>query len=217
MKRLRILFADDHAVVRRGLKSLVEAQPGLKVVAEAANGVEAVKKAVRLKPDVAILDINMPSMNGLEAARRIRAVLPKTEVLILTVHDSAQIVDEVLESGARGWVLKSEAEEDLVQAIHALGEHKAHFSSGVAAVIAETRRSLARGAGGREEPERLTRRERQVLRLLAHGKVNKEVAAALNISKKTAEVHRAHIMSKLKLHSIVELTRYAIRMGLAEP
>ena len=215
-KKIRVLFADDHAVLRRGIRNLVDEQPDMQVVAEAKDGEEAVSMALRAKPDIAILDINMPRMNGLEAARRILATLPKTEILILTVHHSDQIVGEVLESGAHGCVLKSEAEEDLVKTIRSLSQHKTSFSPDFARAIADTHyRAAARGHMA--APTRLlTPRERQVLQLLAQGLANKEVAEYLNISKKTAEVHRTNIMRKLEVHSLAELVRYAIRNKLVE-
>jgi DNA-binding NarL/FixJ family response regulator len=188
----------------------------MKIVSEAANGEEAVSEALRTKPDVAILDINMPRMNGLKAARRILAAMPKTEILILTIHHSEQIVEEVLESGAHGCVLKSEAEGVLVESIRSLSRHKPLFSPDVSLVIAETRRRPGAGAGRRSPQYFLTRRERQVLQLLGQGNSNKQVAALLNISQKTAEVHRTNIMRKLDVHSIAELVRYAIRNNLVE-
>ena len=215
MKKIRILFADDHAVLRRGIPNLVDEQPDMKVVAEATNGEEAVSVALRTKPDVAILDINMPRMNGLDAARRILSALPKTEILILTVHHSAQIVEEVLESGAHGCVLKSEAEEDLIDTIRSLSRHQARFSPDVSQMIAETHRRPA-AAHVRAPKRLLTPRERQVVQLLVQGNSNKQVASILNISKKTAEVHRTNIMRKLEVHSLTEVVRYAIRNKLIE-
>jgi DNA-binding NarL/FixJ family response regulator len=188
----------------------------MQVVAEAANGEEALSMALRAKPDVAILDINMPRMNGLEAARRILEALPKTEILILTIHRSDQIVDEVLESGAHGCVLKSEAEEDLVETIRALSKHKTSFSPDFARAIADTHYRSG-SLGHMTAPKRLlTPREREVLQLLAQGLSNKEVADFLNISKKTAEVHRTNIMRKLEVHSLAEMVRYAIRNKMVE-
>jgi DNA-binding NarL/FixJ family response regulator len=216
VKKIRVLFADDHAVLRRGIRSLVDEQSDMKVVAEAANGEEAVSMALRTRPDVAILDINMPRMNGLEAARRILDALPKTEILILTIHHSDQVVDEVLESGAHGCVLKSEAEEELVETIRSLSRHKTFFSPDFARAIADTHRRSA-AAGHVKAPKRLlTPREREVLQLLAQGNSNKQVADFLNISKKTAEVHRTNIMRKLEVHSLAEMVRYAIRNKLVE-
>lgn len=215
-REIRVLFADDHAVLRRGIRNLVDEQADMRVVAEAKDGEEAVAMALRRKPDVAILDINMPRMNGLEAARRILEALPKTEVLILTIHHSDQIVDEVLESGAHGCVLKSEAEEDLVETIRSLSRHKTSFSPDFARAIADTHRQSAAGARVKAPKRLLTPREREVLQLLAQGHSNKQVADFLNISKKTAEVHRTNIMRKMEVHSLAELVRYAIRNKLVE-
>lgn len=216
MKKIRVLFADDHAVLRRGIRNLVDEQKDMSVVAEASNGAEALAMAQRAKPDVAILDISMPRMSGLEAARRILGVLPKTEILILTVYHSDQIVEEVLESGAHGCVLKSEAEEELVKTIRSLSHHKASFSPDFARAIADARRRRVSVAHVKTPKRILTLREREVLRLLAQGHSNKEVAAFLGISRKTAEVHRTNIMRKLEVHSFAELVRYAIRNKLVE-
>jgi DNA-binding NarL/FixJ family response regulator len=216
MKKIRVLFADDHAVLRRGIRNLVDEQPDMTIVAEASNGAEAVAMALRAKPDVAILDISMPRMNGLEAARRILAALPKTEILILTVHRSDQIVEEVLESGAHGCVLKSEAEEELVKTIRSLKRHKASFSPDFARAIADARHRPVSVVHVKTPKRLLSPRESEVLRLLAQGHSNKEVAAFLGISKKTAEVHRTNIMRKLEVHSFAELVRYAVRHKLVE-
>jgi DNA-binding NarL/FixJ family response regulator len=202
--------------LRRGIRNLVDEQPDMQVVAEAKDGEEAVSMALRAKPDIAILDISMPRMNGLEAARRILATLPKTEILILTVHHSGQIVGEVLESGAHGCVLKSEAEEDLVNTIRSLSQHKTSFSPDFARAVADTHYRAAASSHMAAPKLLLTPRERQVLQLLAQGLANKEVAEYLNISKKTAEVHRTNIMRKLEIHSLAELVRYAIRNKLVE-
>jgi DNA-binding NarL/FixJ family response regulator len=202
--------------LRRGIRNLVDEQPDMQVVAEAKDGEEAVSMALRAKPDIAILDISMPRMNGLEAARRILATLPKTEILILTVHHSGQIVGEVLESGAHGCVLKSEAEEDLVNTIRSLSQHKTSFSPDFARAVADTHYRAAVSSHMAAPKLLLTPRERQVLQLLAQGLANKEVAEYLNISKKTAEVHRTNIMRKLEIHSLAELVRYAIRNKLVE-
>ena len=216
MKKIRVLFADDHAVLRRGIRNLVDEQPDMTIVAEASNGAEAVAMALRAKPDVAILDISMPRMNGLEAARHILTALPKTEILILTVHRSDQIVEEVLESGAHGCVLKSEAEEELVGTIRSLSRHEASFSPDFARAIADARRRPVSVNQGKTPRRLLTPRESEVLRLLTQGHSNKEVAAFLGISKKTAEVHRTNIMRKLEVHSFAELVRYAVRHKLVE-
>jgi DNA-binding NarL/FixJ family response regulator len=212
------LLADDHEVVRRGLQTLLEAQPGWKVVGEAATGREAAEKAKLLTPDVVVLDIGMPEMNGLEAARRILETTSRVEILILTMHESEEVVREVLEAGARGYVLKSDAGRDLVAAIDALSQHKTFFTSRVAELVLQSYLEH-RGAQGEEveaRVPRLTAREREVIQLLAEGKTNKEVAAMLDVSVKTVETHRANIMHKLALPSFSELVRYAIRNKIIE-
>lgn len=219
MTTVRILVADDHEIVRQGLRALLEAQPGWQVVAEAVDGREALDKAKRLHPDVVVLDVSMPNLNGLEATRQIRKALPQTEVLILTMHDSEQLVREVLEAGARGYVLKSDAGRELVTAVESVRQSKPHFTSRVSEIVLDGYLN----AGGRAEvysaprTVRLSPREREIVQLLAEGKSNKEVAAALHISVKTAETHRTNLMRKLDLHSISELVRYAIRNKMVEP
>lgn len=207
MTALRILIADDHSVVRAGLRSLLESHPGWEVCAEAADGREAVDKAAKLKPHVAVLDIGMPLLNGVDATRRIRKSSPHTEVLILTMHESEDLVQQVSEAGARGYILKDDADRVLIAAVDAVRNHKPYFS---------TRVSPATGSDDSPEPHkssrsRLTPREREILQLLAEGKSNKEVASLLGISVNTAEAHRANIMIKLDFHSITELVVYAVR------
>jgi RNA polymerase sigma factor (sigma-70 family) len=204
---VRILVADDHGVVRRGLRALLESRRGWKICGEAANGREAVERARRLKPDVAILDIGMPGLNGVEATRQIRKVSPKTEILILSAHGSEKLALEVLEAGARGYVVKEEADESLMVAVDALLRHVPFLTARIAKLMAREKRSvLSKAPKGR-----LTPREREIAQLLAEGKTNKEVAAVLGISAKTVETHRANIMLKLSLHSITDLVHYAIR------
>jgi len=205
---LRILVADDHHVVRTGLRALLESKTGWQVCAEASNGREAVEKARELQPDVAVLDIGMPLLNGVEATRQIHKLSPETEVLILTMHDSELLVKEVLEAGARGYILKDDADRNLIAAVDALRRHKPYLSSRVS----EAAQSAGGGSeGDRSSRSRLTPRQREILQLLAEGKSNKEVAGVLGISVKTAETHRANIMLKLNFHSITELVRYAVR------
>jgi DNA-binding NarL/FixJ family response regulator len=208
MSTFRILIADDHAVVRAGLRALLESRPGWEVSAEAADGRDAVEKACKLKPQVAILDIGMPLLNGVEAARRIHKASPQTEILILTMHESDDLVQQVVDAGARGYILKDDADRVLLAAVDALRQHKPYFSTRVAA----TRNSDDSAAEpSRSSRSRLTPREREILQLLAEGKSNKEVATLLGISVNTAEAHRANIMLKLDLHSVTELVHYAIR------
>jgi len=211
---LRILLADDHEVVRRGVRVLLEAHSGWQVCAEAVEGREAVAKAGRLLPDVVILDIGMPLLNGLEAARQIRRTSPQCEVLILTMHESEQLIREVLASGARGYVLKTDAGRNLVNAVEALSRHKTFFTSSVAEFLLQ---DFLDGRGSPPEPSSLTQREREAIQLLAEGKGNKEVANILGISVRTAETHRTNIMRKLGCHSFSDLVRYAIRNSIIAP
>jgi DNA-binding NarL/FixJ family response regulator len=214
---VHILLADDHALMRRGTRELLELQPGWKVVGEAANGREALEKAKSLKPDVAILDISMPELNGLEATREILKAVPKTEVLILSLHESDRLVHKVLEAGASGYVLKSDAEATLVEAVEAVRQHRAFFTSKVASVVLHAYRKGGKSPGsGKHARPILTPRERQIVQLLAESKSNKEVASALNISLHTVTTHRANIMRKLQVHSVSELVRYAIRNQMVE-
>lgn len=211
---VRILVADDHHVVRTGLRSLLESKSDWEVCGEAANGREAVEKAAKLKPDVAVLDIAMPLLNGVEATRQILKVSPKTAILILTMHDSDSLIQEVLGAGALGYVLKDDADRNLIAAVDSLSRHKSYLSSRVtdAAAIAG---SQAGGGSTEKLPRgRLTPREREILQLLAEGKSNKEIAVVLGISVKTAETHRANIMLKLNIHSIADLVRYAVRNNI---
>lgn len=215
----RILIADDHEIVRRGLRSIVEGQGDLEITGEALTGREAIEQVRRLKPDLVIMDIGMPELNGLDATRHILKEFPSTEVLILTMHESEQLIREVLDVGARGYMLKSDAGRDLVAAIESLRRHKPFFTSKVSEMVLT---GFLRGSGNSDEPEdalrlRLTAREREIVQLLAEGKSNKEVATKLNISVKTAETHRARIMAKLGLRSIGELVRYAVRNRIVEP
>lgn len=216
--KTRILIADDHEIVRRGLRALIESQANWEVVAEAVTGREAVELAKQFNPQVAVLDVSMPEMNGLEAARQILKALPQTEVLILTMHDSEQVVREVLDSGARGYVLKSDAGRDLISAVEALRQRRPFFSSRVSEMLLQNYRGRQeRPVAGGPPRSRLTAREREIVQLLAEGKTNKEVASSLNISIKTAETHRTNIMNKLDLHSVTELVRYAVRNNMVEP
>ncbi len=216
MSQVRILVADDHEVVRRGVCALLEGHAGFQVCDEAVDGREAVEKAKRSLPDVVILDIGMPGLNGFDAARQIRTVSPDSEVLILTMHESEQVIREVLAAGARGYVLKSDAGRDLIAAVEALSRHKTFFTSRVAEMV------LQKYLEGnpelvKSEATSLTPREREVVQLVAEGRTNKEVATTLNISVKTAETHRTNIMRKLDCHSLSELVRYAIRHKIIDP
>lgn len=214
---LRILVADDHDIIRRGLKSLLTAKPGWEVCAEARNGREAVSLAEEHKPDVVVMDVSMPELNGLEAVRRIRKSLPKTEVVVLTLHFSDQLVHDIVEAGAKGYIMKSDADRDLVTAVEALSVRRTFFTPKAGEMVLNgfKKRDLA-PTGEQEFRNRLTMREREIVQLLAEGKSSKEVAVALGISVKTAETHRANVMRKLELHSVSELVRYAVKNQIIE-
>ncbi|MGB6874877.1 MAG: response regulator transcription factor [Candidatus Acidiferrales bacterium] len=215
MSVLKILVADDHDLMRRGLRDILTAHPGWTVCGEAHTGVEAVAKAKALKPDIAILDINMPELSGLEAAKQIRATLPKTELLVLSVHYSDQLVRDIVDSGIRGYMIKSDADKDLLTAVEALANHQPYFTAAAIDVIGHglfNRRS----SEPNEMKDRLTSREREVVRLIAEGKSSKDVGAVLDMSVKTVETHRANVMRKLQVHSVSELVRYAIRNQIVE-
>jgi DNA-binding NarL/FixJ family response regulator len=210
--------ADDHDVVRKGVRTLLEEQPGWEVVAEASSGREAVDKAKLVQPDVTILDLGMPELNGLEAAREILKTV-STKVLILTMYDSEALIRQTLEVGAQGYLLKSDAGQDLVSAVDALSRNKTFFTPKVAQMVFEGylgRQSKENEDDNRKHELRLTARQKQILQLLAEGKSSKELAVALNISVKTAETHRANIMRRLDCHSVTELVRYAIRNHIIE-
>jgi len=217
MRQVRILVADDHSIVRRGVRVLLETHPGWKVCGEAATGAEAVAQVKRLKPEVAVVDITMPDLNGFEATRQIREAAPRTEVLILTMHESEQTLRGVLDAGARGYVLKSDLDLSLVAAIESLLRHKPFFSSRVSEMVLEGYlKGDVQPRRAATAPAPLTPRQREIVRLLAEGKTNKEVAAALGISVKTVETHRTNIMRKLQLRAFSDLVRYAVRHKLVE-
>jgi DNA-binding NarL/FixJ family response regulator len=209
--RIRNLLADDHMMVRQGIRALLEKE-GFEVVAEAMDGRDAVRLAEKLKPDVAVLDIAMPLLNGIDAAREIRRVSPRTKTTLLTVHEENQYVVEALRAGVTGYVVKTKAAEDLVKAIREVSLGAVYMSPGVS-------RQAVRAYLDGSEPSTngLTPREREVLQLVAEGKTTKEVAAVLGISVKTAESHRSRIMEKLDIHETASLVRYAIRLGVIQP
>jgi DNA-binding NarL/FixJ family response regulator len=217
---LRILIADDHEVARRGIRSLLESRPGWEVCAEAKDGRDAVDLAAKTKPDLVLLDIGMPNLNGLEAARQILATNPNVAILILTMHDSDHVIREVLRAGARGFLLKSDAGRDLVAAVDALQSQRTFFTTRVSQMVLDG--FLSRDGQQPEVEETclnsevLTSREREVIQLLAEGRTSKEVAVTLNLSVKTAETHRTNLMRKLGLHSVADLTRYAVRNGIVQ-
>lgn len=217
---LRILIADDHEVARRGIRSLLENHPGWEVCAEAKDGRDAVELATTTKPEVVLLDIGMPNLNGLEAARQISAMLPGAGILILTMHDSDSMVRDVLRAGARGFLLKSDAGRDLVAAVEAVQRQRTFFTTRVSQMVLDGFLDRERRNTTTEmddnEPDLLTSREREVIQLLAEGRTSKEVAVTLNLSVKTAETHRTNLMRKLGLHSVADLTRYAVRNGIVQ-
>ncbi|HYP59492.1 MAG TPA: response regulator transcription factor [Thermomicrobiales bacterium] len=213
---IRILLADDHEIVRRGLREVLETHPDWEVCAEAENGREAVERAREHRPDVAVLDLSLPELNGLEVTRRIRRESPNTEVLVFTVHDSEELVFEALSVGARGYVLKSDGASNLIDAVEALSIHRPFFNPEVMQTIVQGYvRDRGESPAGQSAANELTPRERQVIQLLAEGRGNQEIAELLHISVKTVETHRAAIMRKFGFRSIVDLVRYAIREGIA--
>lgn len=210
MEKLRILLADDHEIVRHGVRMLIEQEPGWEVCGEAGDGRRAVALAEELTPDVVVLDMGMPELNGLEAARQIKRALPRTEVLIFTGDESEELIHAVFETGARSYILKSDVSQHLVAAIRALGAHKHYFTTRISEVVFARYLDGTPGAGPAKS-EGLTPREREIVQLLAEGSSNKEVGVALGISIKTVETHRATTMRKLRLDSFADLVRYAIR------
>ncbi len=215
MSGLRILIADDHEVARQGIRALLESHPGWEVCAEAKDGREAVELATNSQPDIALLDIGMPNLNGLDAARQILAMSPAIRILILTMHDAEQVVREVLAAGARGFVLKSDAARDLVAAVDALQHRRTFFTTRVTQMVLNGYLHQEKESQPSAKTV-LTPREREVIQLLAEGKTSKEVAVALKLSVKTAETHRTNLMRKLDLHSVADLTLYAIRNGIVQ-
>lgn len=215
MSVLKILLADDHEMVRRGLRSVLEAHAGWEVCGEARDGREAVDMATAMQPDIVILDITMPELNGLDAAKQIKEASPKSEILIMTMHSSERFVREVLAAGARGYLVKSDAGRVLEEAVDTLRQHRPFFSAAISEIVLEAYLHPER-SGGEVDGVQLTAREREALQLIAEGKSNKEVADVLGISVRTVETHRLHLMRKLKVRSASELTRYAIRNRIIE-
>jgi DNA-binding NarL/FixJ family response regulator len=211
MKRIRILLADDHAVVRQGFKMILAEQPDMEIAGEAANGREAVELAEKIKPDVVVMDVAMPELNGIEATRRLAASAPHTRVLALSMHKDSVYVREILRAGARGYLLKDSPAQDMLAAVRAVAGGEGYISPAVSsAVLDDYRKHVTNPI------DLLTSREREVLQMLAEGKTNKEIAAVLNLSVYTVEAHRGRIMEKLNVHSINELVRFAVRNGLID-
>lgn len=211
VKKTRILLVDDHSVVRRGFRLILEAQADLEVVGEASNGREAVELGESLHPDVAVMDVSMPDLNGIEATRRLADVSPRTRVLALSMHKDAVYVREILRAGARGYLLKDSNDSDLLAAVRAVSKGEGFLSPGIAdAVLNDYRRHVS------DPIDLLSTREREVLQMIAEGKTNKEIANSLNLSVYTVEAHRGRVMEKLNLHSTGELVRFAVRKGLID-
>ncbi|HYK62693.1 MAG TPA: response regulator transcription factor [Bryobacteraceae bacterium] len=208
---IRILLADDHALVRQGFRMILEAQPDMEIVGQAGNGREAVELASKLHPDVTVMDVAMPELNGIEATRRITTVSPRTRVLALSMHKDSMYVREILRAGARGYLLKDSGDADLVAAVRAVAKGDGYISPSVSgAVLSDYRRHVT------DPLDLLTSREREVLQMIAEGKTNKEIATSLSLSVYTVEAHRGRVMEKLNLHSTGELVRFALRNGLID-
>jgi DNA-binding NarL/FixJ family response regulator len=211
MKKIRIVLADDHSVVRQGFRRILEAQSDMEIVGEASNGREALEQAAQLTPDVVVMDVAMPELNGIEATRRMKEATPHSRVLALSMHKDSVYVREILRAGARGYLLKDAVDEDLIAAVRAVSRGEGYLSPGVAdAVLTDYRQHVT------DPIDLLTTREREVLQLIAEGKTNKEIATLLNLSVYTVDAHRGRIMEKLNLHSTGELVRFAIRKGLVD-
>lgn len=214
MNTIRILLADDHTVIRNGLRVLLERQPGFEVVGEASHGREAVEMARSLNPNVAVVDVAMPILNGIEAARQISAEFPSIAIVVLSMHSDESYVLRALKAGARGYLLKDSGENELIAAIRAVRDGKAYFSPAISKLLVEDYMRQLQHRGAEDSYELLTTREREILQLLAEGRTNKEVATLLNLSLYTVETHRGNLLQKLNLHSIPELILYAVRKGI---
>jgi len=210
-KKIRILLADDHSVVRQGFRLILSSQPDIEVIGEACNGREAVELAAQLQPDVVVMDVAMPELNGIEATRRIGEAASRTRVLALSMHKEAVYVREILRAGARGYLLKDSIDNDLISAVRSVARGDGYISPAVSdAVLTDYRRHVT------DPIDLLTSREREVLQMIAEGKTNKEIAVSLNLSVYTVEAHRGRVMEKLNLHSTGELVRFAVRNGLID-
>ena len=211
---VRVLLAEDHTIVRKGLRSLLDSEAGIEVIGEAEDGREAIEKVGQLHPDVVLMDITMPGLNGLEATRQIKKRFPEVKVVILTMHATEEYVFQILRAGASGYVVKQAAPTELLSAIHAACRGESFLSPAISRTVIEEYIRQAEAMAGEDSYDQLTPREREVLQLIAEGHSNREVAELLHISVKTVETHRAHLMNKLDIHSTAELTQYAIRKGV---
>jgi two-component system response regulator NreC len=214
MRKIRVLLADDHTIVRKGLRSLLDGEAEIEVVGEAEDGREALEKAQQLLPDVVLMDITMPALNGLEATRQIKKLFPKMKVLILTMHATEEYILQILRAGASGYVVKQAAPTELVSAIRAVYRGDSFLSPSISRKVIEEYIRQTEAMVEENSYDRLTDREREVLQLIAEGCSSREIAERLHISEKTVRAHRAHLMDKLDIHSIAELTQYAIRKGV---
>src|SRR5215467_5682665 len=214
MRKTRILLADDHQLMRSGLRLVIEQQPDLTIVGEAADGREAVALAKSVRPDVAVMDISMPNLNGIEAAHQIIQSQPDIAVIVLSMHTDESYVLRALKAGAKGYLLKDSAEADLIAAVRAVARGKSFFSPAVSKVLLDDYMRKLKRSGADDAYDLLTPREREILQLVAEGKSNKEVANLLNLSVYTVETHRSNVMQKLNLKGIPELTLYAVRKGI---
>ncbi|MBS4027422.1 MAG: response regulator transcription factor [Ignavibacteriales bacterium] len=214
MQKIKVLLADDHEIVRQGLRSLMEQTNDIEVVAEAEDGKEAVAKAAQFLPDVVVMDIGMPTLNGMEATRQIKKTYPDMHVLILTMHATEEYISQILQAGASGYVLKKSAYQELLAAIRAVNKGQSYLSPEVSKKVIDEYVSRTKEMVIKDSYESLTTREREILQLLAEGKSNQEIAGSLFISTKTVETHKAHILEKLDLRSVTELVKYAMRKGI---
>lgn len=217
MKKIRVLLAEDHTIVRKGLRSILDSEEGIEVVGEAEDGRAAVEAVEHLRPDVVMMDISMPSLNGLEATRQIKRRFPHVKVLVLTMHTNEKYISQILQAGASGYLVKQAAVEELTAAIQAVHRGDAFLSPSISKKVLQRFVQQGQAMAGEDSYEQLTPREREVLQLIAEGCTNRDISNVLHISIKTVEVHRANLMRKLDLHSAAELTRYAISKGLISP
>lgn len=214
--KIRILLADDHTILRAGLKMMLNAQPDMEVIGEAQDGRQAIQEAQRLQPDVILMDITMPDLNGIEATRQIKRVLAEVKILVLTMHENDEYVFQALRAGASGYMLKEAADTELITAIHVIKSGQFYLSPTAQSVVVGDYLQRVRTGEERDSYSSLTEREREILKLVAEGHTNNQIAERLIISPKTVDTHRTHVMDKLNLHSRAELVKYAMRRGLLE-